>query len=70
MPSYRWRETAVVLIYSMGYPFSFMRMPREGVLGRYRPMRHAVVAVGVVGRDVAFITPENVNLVPRQLCPK
>jgi hypothetical protein len=27
MPSYHWRETAVVLIYSMGYPFSFMRMP-------------------------------------------
>src|SRR4029450_12206424 len=27
MPSYHWRETAVVLIYSMGYILSFMRMP-------------------------------------------
>ena len=30
MPSYHWRETAVVLIYSMGYTLSFMRMPGEG----------------------------------------
>jgi hypothetical protein len=30
MPSYHWRETAVVLIYSMRYPFSLMRMPLRG----------------------------------------
>jgi hypothetical protein len=30
MPSYPWRETAVVLIYSMGYPFSVMSMPDVG----------------------------------------
>jgi hypothetical protein len=27
MPSYHWRETAVILIYSIGGPFSLMRMP-------------------------------------------
>jgi hypothetical protein len=30
MPSYHWRETAVILIYSIGAPFSFMRMPQGG----------------------------------------
>jgi hypothetical protein len=27
MPSYHWRETAVILIYSIGGLFSLMRMP-------------------------------------------
>ena len=31
MPSYHWRETAVVLIDSMGYTLSFMRMPPQGI---------------------------------------
>jgi len=30
MPSYHWRETAVILIYSIGGPFSLMRMPCHG----------------------------------------
>jgi hypothetical protein len=30
MPSYHWRETAVIVLYSIGCPFSLMRMPWEG----------------------------------------
>ena len=30
MPSYHWRETAVLVLYSIGCPFSFMRMPFHG----------------------------------------
>jgi hypothetical protein len=30
MPSYHWRETAVILIYSIGGPFSLMRMSCQG----------------------------------------
>jgi hypothetical protein len=32
MPSYHWGETAVVLIYSLGYTLSFMRMPTGGAI--------------------------------------
>ena len=30
MPSYHWRETAVIVLYSIGCPFSLMRMPLQG----------------------------------------
>ena len=30
MPSYHWRETAVIVLYSISCPFSLMRMPRSG----------------------------------------
>jgi transposase len=44
MPSDHWRETAGVLSYSMGYPFSFMRMPLEGHPG-LPPWRLALITI-------------------------
>jgi hypothetical protein len=32
MPSYHWRETAVIVLYSIGCPFSLMRMRSQGLL--------------------------------------
>src|SRR5215813_6204524 len=47
MPSYHWRETAVILIYSIGCPFSLMRMallgePSRGSKRFMTPLMHLV----------------------------
>ena len=50
MPSYHWRETAVILLYSIGCPFSLMRMPQEGAWLPLRVVLRAAGAAPVVGR--------------------
>jgi hypothetical protein len=56
MPSYHWRETAVILIYSIGGPFSLMRMPSIGEAGWAGPplARGGVGRYGRVKRGFVF----------------